>query len=314
MKPKYLYLIIILIYLFISIIPASASASTKSYLAKAYESGGKSEIKANIPAKTYIRLFGYTSANTTVHALGVRTFGQTLSDKTGYFIFYELPVAAEAKELCVSAIDSEKRVSFPLCIEIPETDKPSEIGPILLAPTISISEKAIWEGEKAFATGFTIPETEVKISFFDVQEKGSLSSIYIWPPQALAAEVPIFTTTSSDKGEFSFTLPTANPGDFRLFVKAVYNKMPTPKSQTLAFSIGAFINYWLQKILPILLWLLLLILLLAVLIIWEYKTKRIRKWLRRFNEKRLKPFAVRLNLKYRRLFYNLRERKMSNQK
>jgi hypothetical protein len=303
MKQKYLYLFTILIYLFISIIPAPARAIT-------LKSGAKSEIKANIPAKTSIRLFGYTSANTVVQVLGVRVFAQTSSDKNGYWIFYDLPISAQAKELCISAIDSEKRVGFPLCIRLPDTDKPTEIGPVLLAPTISVSKGTMWEKEEAYATGFTIPNTEVKISFFDVQNYLS----HAWFPSVFAAEIPIFTANSNDKGEFSFTLPTANPGNFRLFVKAIYNKMPTPKSQTLLLSIGEFINYWFQFILPKLLWLLFFFCLLIILIVWEYKTKKGRKWLRRFNEKKLKPFAVRLGLTHRRLMYNLRERKRSNRK
>jgi len=300
MKKLLPILITALTYLCISIIPAHTFAASS-------QSGAKSTVKANIPFTTTIRLFGYAPANSMVQVLGVRVFAQTTADKNGYWVFYELPISAQARELCISAIDAEKRVSFPSCIYLPETDKPSEIGPVLLAPTVSLSSGSLWQNETGNASGFAIPNSTVKVSFFEVQD--NIQTGWRLAKWAEAAEIPILTTQAGNLGEFSFSLPTWKTGNWRMFVKAIYNNQPTPKSQTLLFTIGAIINYWFIYILPKLLWLLAFLIALILFILWEKRHKRVRKLVAKLIEKKWKPFAVRSGLMWRRLQYNLRHLK-----
>ena len=135
------------------------------------QSGVKTEVKAEIAGKFSLRLFGYTSADSLVQVLGVRTYAQGTSDRTGYFLFKDITIALEAKEICISAIDTERRSSFPLCIALPNTLKPTEIGPLLLSPTLSLSEANIWQNQQAGLSGMTIPESEVIVSFFEVSDE-----------------------------------------------------------------------------------------------------------------------------------------------
>lgn len=300
---KYLYLITILIYLYISITASPVAA---------LESGAKTEIKALIPAKTFLRIFGYTAPNALVQATSIRVFAQTSSDRTGYFQINELPVSEQAKELCLTTIDAQRRTGFPLCINIPETDLPAEIGPLLLSPTLSLSIPIIWQNQTAYLSGQTIPETEVVVSFFEVPVTNlafnltsRLSKLVRF--QAWAFDLPILTTTSDTKGNYSTNLPSSKAVGYRVFTKAVYKNSPTPKSQTLIFSIGAIINYFYRYILPWILFILMIILASSWTVAYEVKTKKGRVALRRFNEKRLKPFAVRAALSLRRIWYNLRE-------
>lgn len=298
---KYLYLITAFIYLSISVSPIMA-----------IESGAKTQVKAEIPAKTYIRIFGYTAPSAIVQAEAIRVFAQTSSDKTGYFQINELPISAEAKELCLTTIDSARRTGFPLCIYIPETDKPSEIGPLLLSPTISFSMPLIWQNQIAYLSGQTIPDSQVKVAFFEVESSTLAQKFYrrlakMFFPKTYAFDLPPLLLQSDKEGFYSVNLPSYKAVGYRVFSKAIYNEMHTPKSQTLAFAIGAITRYFSLYILP---WILLIIFLLitsAFALAYEVKTKKGRKLILRFKEKRLKPFAVRTLLSLRRLWYNLQD-------
>ncbi|MCL4338103.1 hypothetical protein M1271_00260 [Patescibacteria group bacterium] len=297
------------IYIIISVFCLLTVA--KPVFAKTLESGAKTSVTADIAAKTDIRLFGYTAANSIVQATSIRVFAQVSSDRTGYFVIDPLPISQEAKEICVTTIDSEKRSGFPTCISLPDSNKPTEIGPLLLSPTLSLSQGSILQSGKALASGRTIPSSEVVLSFFAVpnsslSEKltGAIASTFI--PDVEAADLPLLTSVSDQKGFFSINLPTSKAVGYRLFAKAYFKKDPTPKSSTLAFTITPYSEYWLRNVLPILLFLLLLVILLAFGAYKEYKTHKLRKWLDMTIETKIKPFIVRSRLKARRAWYNLK--------
>lgn len=306
---KFLALNTIFLYLFISsVAPITAR-----------ESGAKANIKALIPAKTDIRLFGYTAPNSIVQAQGIRTFAQTSSDQSGYFLINPLPVAYEAKEVCLTTIDALRRTGFPICYPIPDTDKPSEIGPILLSPTISLSKGKLVQKEIAQATGMTIPNSEVTISFFEiynssVTEKFAKVIAQVLNPTVEAADLPKIAGFSDKKGNFSINLPTQKAIAYRVFAKAFYKKLPTPKSQTLSFSIEEITKVWLSNTLPILLLFLFILIISIVLAIKERRDKWIENWAIALTEKRLEPFAVKTHLRLRRIWYNFREYFRSNRK
>lgn len=306
---KFIYLKIILLLLFISF-----SSPTL-----ARESGRKTTVQATIPAKIDIRLFGYTAPNAIVQAEGVRIFGQVSSDSDGYFLIDPLPISPEAEEVCVTTIDAEGRAGFPLCINLPEADKPAEIGPILLSPTLSLSAGSIWQSEKAAATGQTIPNSKVDFSFFEIETVMRAQNVLdllaqkiIQPVEAIG--LPLLTTKSDIKGNYSISLPTWKSSAFRIFTKAYWHDAPTHKSLTLSFNVGEFMEYWVRSVLPKILLYLFIMILLITLIYMEYKTKKVRVLFVHFSETKLKPFGVRTHLRLRRLWYNLREYLRSNQK
>lgn len=221
-------------------------------------------------------------------------------------------VSSEAREICVSAIDEEKRVSFPLCISLPETNRNSEIGPLLLAPTLSLSTSSILQNQSSFATGQTIPDEEVRLSFFEsnIPTTSNLSFhnlARIFFPEVRASDLPILTTTSDKKGKFSMSLPSTNAVQYRLFAKAFYNHSPTPKSHTLLFSINPFNDYFFNLIIPWLLLIMIFLIIIAILIYIERRTFIGRTYIYNFREKKWKPFAVGKHLKLRRLQYNFRQ-------
>ena len=334
---RYLYLIILLQYIIVSyFVGMGQPRFNRGQVEAGVQSGVKTEVKAEIAGKFSLRLFGYTSADSLVQVLGVRTYAQGTSDRTGYFLFKDITIALEAKEICISAIDTERRSSFPLCIALPNTvpdkvgaGKPTEIGPLLLSPTLSLSSANIWQNQQAGLSGMTIPESEVTVSFFEVSANTQNSaadaevghdffahlpasaSLFSLVPKAFAAEVPILTAKADRKGRYSVNLPSSKSQTYRVFAKAVYKDSLTPKSQTLTYDIGAVTDYFVRFILPYLVLYLVIITLLIILIYYAWTNKRVRaylkRWYRRFIEKRLTPFAVRRYLQLKRLLYNFRQ-------
>lgn len=316
-----------LIYLITTIILLTISNIT--FVDASYQSGAGTKVTANIPSKVDIRIYGYTAPNALVQASSIRVFAQVSSDKTGYFLIDPLSVSNEAREVCLTTIDSEQRSGFPLCIGIPDIVKPTEIGPILLSPTISINNNQIIQlaslaesrraENQGQATGVTIPNSEIEISFFDNASTG----ITLIPPVE-AKSIPKITTSTDKNGSFSINLPAAKALTYRIFAKAFYGptspyglrgagKSPTPNSLTLTYSVVSYSNYWLKNILPgIIFWFLFMLSLIA-LIWWEIKTGKGRLALGLFSETRLKPFGVRLSLTHRRIWYNFQARLKSDQ-
>ena len=310
-KTLYLYLIIILLLLSISFIPFHGVL--------AVQSGGQSKINAAIPAKTSIKIFGYTSPDSTVQVNAVRVFGQTNSDKTGYFEFREVAISAEALEICVNTIDSDKRTGFPFCFRLPDNLNVIEVGPLLLSPTVSLSSTKIWQNQKVHAEGKTIPNQPVEVSFFEISPKTLSQKIsnyiaILFNNQAIAAELPILSTTSQRNGSFSFNLPTSRAIAYRVFIKAAYKDKPTLKSQTLTYSIGSNFSFFMIYILPWFILIMTLLMLASTTYAYDVKTHRIRKVMGKFIETRWKPYVIRLNLRYRRLMYSFQEYLRSRRK
>src|SRR4030042_6305811 len=124
---KLLYLFTILIYISTSRYPVTVNAQKNQETA---------EVKAEIPFRTSINLYGWTSPDSIIQVTGDRIFAQISSDQTGYFNFQKLAISDEAKEICLTTIDSERRTGFPLCISVPESNDITEIGPVILSPTL----------------------------------------------------------------------------------------------------------------------------------------------------------------------------------
>jgi len=303
---KYLYLTIIFVYLTISIT-----------LVVARETRTQTRISGDIPAAAHLRIFGYTAPSSIVQMSGMRSFGETNSDRTGYFLINDLAISEKTHELCLTTIDAQRRTGFPICIPVePSLDR--EIGPLLLSPTLSLSASAIWQNQNEHASGKTIPGQTVSIALFEipsnsVQDRISTTIADIAKPQVLAVILPDLSTVSDEKGDFSFSLPTSKAYTYRLFVTSNYQDSPTPKSQTVTYMVGPLSSYFISFILPKLLLVLFVCILMSLAIYYEAKTRKFRKWLAWFTEKKLQPAAVRLHLKAVRQSYSFRRFVKSHQ-
>lgn len=258
-----------------------------------------------------IHVFGYTAPSSLVQAQGIRIFAQTSSDLTGYFDFPQLPLSFESLDVCFTTLDSQRRVGFPTCISSPGESETTEIGPILLSPTISLSTGTIWEKQQAAVSGQTIPDSQVVISFFDAQsrtalENASIALVKFLHPQTFAAEIPVLIGKADTRGNYSINLPTVKSSQFRVFTKSLYLGLPTPKSHTLIFSVGSIFYYRMIYVFPKLFFLLLFMMICCYLIYREKKTRRGRVWFAYFNDTTLIPFEIRTRLEMKRIWYTLR--------
>lgn len=277
----------------------------------AFERKGSTSVEAMIDYVRTVKVFGYTAPNTIIQATAARVFATGTSDKTGYFVIDELPISAQAKELCIVTVDAERRTGFPLCIALPSVSATDVIGPLILSPTISLSKKVIWQNETAVVTGFTLPDTEIQISFFTqegttIAQSISNTIVYLLNPTAQAAGFPIISGKSDRKGNYSINLPTNRSRKYRVFSKSLFQDIPSIKSQTLSFTIGSSLDYFLAFIFPKIVIAVSLALAAAIVAYIELHTRLFRRHLKYFSEKKLQPFGVRARLLLRRILYNLR--------
>lgn len=292
-----LYHILVLIALFISLLATPYSVSASKI---------QTDVKARLRWEKQLNIFGFASPQSLVQAVSIRTFALTSADGTGFFYFKSIYISSQAQEICFISVDSYRRSNFPTCVSIADQPDGSEIGPILLSPTLSLSQKVIWTGNNVFATGQTLPNSPVSVSFFDTKKRSVRSKFALIKP-AFAINLPVLTTQSDSKGNFSLTVPTHRATEFRFFAKAYYDKNPTPKSQTLFFKINPKTQLSvIENFFKVLVLLSILVSLLAV-IFFELKNNKISGQRQIFSEKIWIPFVVKLRLKLRRLWYNLRE-------
>lgn len=213
-----------------------------------------------------------------------------------------LPVASQSQEICLTTLDSDRRVGFPLCIPIRPQDLNSEIGPLLLSPTVSLTRGDLIQSQDGEFMGKTIPDSKVNISFFD-----SDNSLVGFIPEALASDMPVISTYSDLSGIFRVKLSTQRIARFHVFAKGYYEEMPTLKSQTLVYSVSGALENWIRYALPWILLILLLVIVIYYMIKKERKTGVIQKNLINYYEKRLLPLVAKRHLLLRRLWYNLRD-------
>lgn len=209
------------------------------------------------PTKRYrqnaLTIYGYGPAEAEVSLKGFGVSEKVTSDSSGLFMFNEIySFTYTYPELCVQAVDQEKRSTQPSCIPALPNDSliPLEVGPILLSPTISISGNKIKEGGEALMSGKTIPNTKVNI--FISKKDGSQSKLSLIK-EVQAFSLPIVDTKSNDKGEYEISLPTGESADYKIFASAKYGEDLTNKSNTLSFSVLSQVKTLFQKIIDFIL-------------------------------------------------------------
>lgn len=194
-----------------------------------------------------INIFGYTSPFANVEVYGSQVLEKTQSDKEGYFEFKSVYYSLHTKELCLTSVDRNNRISTPLCIPTPPfTSKSQVIGPVLIPPTLSVDKGSFFTSEYPWGKGESIPNTQIDISLFrnNLFEE-TISQVY-------ASTVPKYTIKTDQNGYFSFNLPSRGNSIFRVFAQTLYKNSTSPKSNTLTFKVVS-LAYFIRLVLLILL-------------------------------------------------------------
>lgn len=246
-----------------------------------------------------LTLFGYTSPSALVNLSGIGVASQTIADQTGYFYFDRvfLPLPTERMinetqkelaypELYLQAIDTNNRASSPVILPtLPIGPYEISVGPILISPTITVEKGSYLPGEQIVASGQTMPETEVTIYLANDQQNSPLDWLFklspfsfLNPPKAYAYFIPKYQIISNKNGSFEFNLPnnlTKGNISWKVFASSTFLESPSPKSNSLSFSILSFWQWiWMQivnvvlailaALKPFLFWLIVLIELLSI--------------------------------------------------
>ena len=204
-----------------------------------------------------LTLFGYSSPHAQIELQGNQVFEGTIANEEGYFFFDRafLPwPTPNYPELCLTAIDTQQRPSFPLCLPpLPTGPYEITVGPVLLPPTISLEKGNFLPGEQVTAQGSTIPNTEVTIFLASEARQGispgvtgtgspgvkELASRIV--KKAYAYSLPQYQIRSDENGNFEFNLPANWPTTWRIFAAAKHLDSPTPKSNSLEFNV---LSWW----------------------------------------------------------------------
>ena len=97
-------------------------------------------VSAAIP-ENRLTIFGYTSPLSRVEISNPTIFSVTYSQPDGYFTFDRIIVPKNTGEYCLQSKDDSLRSTPPLCLPAPPpTNTLTDIGPIVLAPTLSLEK------------------------------------------------------------------------------------------------------------------------------------------------------------------------------
>jgi len=194
--------------------------------------------------QNHVTINGYTSPGSKVELSSSRVFSLTYSESDGYFQFDRVLLPKNPSDLCLTSTDDNYRQSYPVCIAAPPaTNYQTDIGPILLSPTLSLDSDKITPLETVIASGQSIPNSTVNIYFYQVT-----NNAFIFPKPAQAFSLPTFSTISDSSGNYSFNLPTAHSSNYRLYAAAVFNDFNSAKSNTLIYVLPSlFWLFWLEN-------------------------------------------------------------------
>lgn len=197
-------------------------------------------ISARIPANT-VTLFGYTSPNSRIELSSTKTFAVTYSQSNGYFIFDQITLPRPSQDLCLTSQDESNRLSNPVCIpEPPKNNSYTEIGPILLSPTLSLDLK------NQYSSGQSIPNSNIQIYLY--QQSSPFSIV----KTVQAFSLPILNTQTDSQGNYSLNLPNTVATNYRLFTTTQFLDTSSPKSNTLLYH-PDYTIFYLYFLIPILL-------------------------------------------------------------
>lgn len=195
-----------------------------------------------------LTIYGYGPINSEVTLKGFGVSEKVISNSDGLFRFTEIySLTYTYPELCIQAVDDKNRTTQPSCIPALPSNSliPLEVGPVLLSPTISISENKVKEGGMAVLSGKTTPNTKVNI--FIAKRTPTLNKIAL-VREANAYSLPTVDTKSNEKGEYELSLPTGESADFKMFASTKFGVDNSAKSNTLTFSVLTELKTFLQEL------------------------------------------------------------------
>jgi len=190
-----------------------------------------------------VSIFGYTSPNSKVELTGINIYSLDYSDDTGYFEFNSLVLPRNSSELCLQSKDDSNRSSSLICIPPPpSTNYHTDIGTIVLPPTVSLEQDNINPNSTVISSGQSIPKSIVTVYFYKVDD-----SAQSFPKSALAYSLPKIETTTDKNGNYSINLPTAYSSNYRLYTSVTYDDSFSPKSNTLLYTMPSLFWLFLQQ-------------------------------------------------------------------
>lgn len=196
---------------------------------------------------SYLSVYGYGPVNSEVNLKGFAVSEKTVSDETGLFRFSSVyNFSYIYPELCIQAVDNKNRVTQPTCIPpLPNNSIiPLEVGPILLSPTLSLTDSKIVEGGESYLNGKTTPDTDVFIYLARDQKKELLSFI----PTVEAYNLPILNIVSNERGEFDINMPTSDTASYKVFASTKFGGNLSAKSNTLQFAVVSGFRTWFTRL------------------------------------------------------------------
>lgn len=192
--------------------------------------------------KTNFSIYGYGPAEANIKMTGIGVLETTETDADGYFEFVNPPfptflaymMGDYYPELCFQATDTRNLFSQPVCI--PSLAKKSfspKVGPVILPPTLSVSDGTTIKEAQLTASGSTLPNSEVNIF---VAKKAGRNQFKL-VGEVSAFYLPVYKVKSDAKGNYEFSLPTNVSDEWKIFATAVFQGSPSPKSNTLTYYI-----------------------------------------------------------------------------
>jgi hypothetical protein len=196
---------------------------------------------------SYLSIYGYGPINAEVNLKGYGMSESVTSDSTGLFRFNSVySFTYIYPELCIQAVDNENRVTQPTCIPALPNNSiiPLEVGPILLSPTLSLTDNKIVEGAESYLNGKTTPNTDVFIYLARNKNNDILSFV----PTVNAYSLPVINTTSNEVGEFDINMPTSDIASYKVFASTKFGGNLSAKSNTLQFAVISSIKSFFQRL------------------------------------------------------------------
>lgn len=195
-----------------------------------------------------VTITGYTSPQSRVELSSPRVFAVTYSDNSGYFIFDKTLLPRNPSDLCLTSFDNNHRQSTPTCVPAPPiTNYHTNIGPILLPPTISLENNTVNPNSTIITSGQSIPSSQISIHFYKINDSAKSFFSFLSPPSVYAYSLPSLSVTSDSLGNFSLNIPTAYASDYRLYASTKFQDNYSPKSNTLIYILPSLIYIFIQQ-------------------------------------------------------------------
>lgn len=183
-------------------------------------------------ATSRFTLFGTTSPKAKVILSNSSISLETIANEKGEFSFSNQVSPISSREVCLETKDSFGRTSSPICLPPIPSKYNSNIGPVLMPPTISTDKKGYLIGESSRVTGQSIPKSQIELQLFD----NDLSSISL-VKSVFAKNNNSVTTETDESGNYSINISAKMEGKMKAFTRALTELSPSSRSNILNINI-----------------------------------------------------------------------------